>query len=60
MLKKILSILFISILFNCIANLPIYAASKSNENNIQITKQNKANKNIVETADEGYDDPSYY
>lgn len=65
MLKKILFALFIITLFSGIADLIINAASKSNENNnTELTKQNKidkqVNKNIVETADEGYDDPSYY
>ncbi len=65
MLKKILLIVTIFILFYCFANLIINAANKSKKNNnTELTKQNKvdkqANKNIVETADEGYDDPSYY
>jgi hypothetical protein len=65
MFKKILLIVTIFILFYCFANLIISAANKSKKNNnTELTKQNKTdkqvNKNIVEIADEGYDDPSYY
>ncbi|KPJ67691.1 MAG: hypothetical protein AMJ43_03385 [Coxiella sp. DG_40] len=74
MFKKILLIVIVFILFSCIADLIINAASKSKTHlrkshggqPLHIYSQEnplssaKKDENIVETANEGYDDQSYY